>query len=224
MTTGILPLRDSISRDRSRAMFRPVEAMPRDVLAITSAFRCAVKRDRDSHAHRTAGASSSRSGSAGREGSSLCAGFRISVSGWRYSRWIDRTRCAGETGAAACRLPASCAACSERLVRRVIPRSGSRIRIAGHPLANAGMVPSHSAGTHQRRRGATTAHPADTANLCDSRGQQPSLRTRSASIRQAGGGMYPISAEIGRRSIDRIGMFHCPEDLRAGQFENCTHG
>jgi hypothetical protein len=117
------------------------------VLAITSAFRCAVKRDRDSHAHRTAGASSSRSGSAGREGSSLCTGFRISASGLRYLRWIDRTRCAGETGAAAPppprlrrtaearrvggrRLPATEAACSERLVRRVIPRSGSQLRIA----------------------------------------------------------------------------------------------
>ena len=47
-----------------------------------------------------------------------CVGFRISESGWRYTRSIDRTRCAGESHAGARRFPVILADCSARLVRR----------------------------------------------------------------------------------------------------------
>ena len=72
-----------------------------------------------------------------------CRGFRISESGWRYSRSIDRTRCAGETAAGGRRFPSTrSAACSAWLARdasrpccRRPKRGRSRQRLARGPLS-----------------------------------------------------------------------------------------
>ena len=71
--------------------------------------------------------------------SSRCLDFRIRASGWRYSRWIDRTRCAREIAAHARRFPCrGSTACFEGPLAThpdpagAIPNRGLRSRTGGN--------------------------------------------------------------------------------------------